>query len=203
MVRESENVSSDRDRGFVVMAIFRSKIDLEKGVASLKASGFMNGDVSALIPQPESSHEFAHTAGTKAPEGVTVGAATGAVTGGGFGWLVGAGAFAAPGFGVLIAAGPIVAALAGLGVGGTLGGVAGGLVGFGFPEYEAKRYEGHVREGGYLLSVHCIDSDWRNTAKEILERAGAVDIAPSHEARSADGERWSDETRRSAPSATV
>ena len=203
MVRENEIPISARDKGFVVMGIFRSRIDLERAMADLRANGFVNGDISALIPEPASSHEFGHTARTKAPEGVTAGAATGALTGGALGWLVGAGTLAIPGLGVLIAAGPIVAALAGLGIGGTVGGVAGGLVGFGFPEYEAKRYEGHIRDGGLLVSVHCVDSDWRNKAKEILERAGAIDIASSHEARSGEGAVDVDYTRRGPPSAAV
>jgi hypothetical protein len=52
----------------------------------------------------------------------------------------------------------------------------------GFPEYEAKRYEGRVKEGGILLSVHCDDSNWTKRAKEILERTGAQDVSSSGEA---------------------
>jgi hypothetical protein len=65
------------------------------------------------------------------------------------------GALAIPGIGPLIAAGPIMAGLAGLGVGGAVGGLVGALVGMGIPEYEAKLYEGRVKNGGVLLSVHC------------------------------------------------
>jgi len=60
------------------------------------------------------------------------------------GWLVGVGALAIPGVGPLIAAGPIVAALAGFGVGGAVGGIAGVLIGMGIAEYEANRYEGRL-----------------------------------------------------------
>ncbi len=205
MVRESDIPVSARDKNFVVMGIFQSRTALERGIADLRANGFVNGDISALIPQPESVHDFGHTAATKAPEGVSAGAAVGAVAGGVLGWLVGAGTLTIPGFGVLIAAGPIVAALAGLGGGSAIGGIAGGLIGFGFPEYEAKRYEGEVKRGGLLLSVHCIDSDWRKRAKEILEKAGATDVAATHESRSEDVTRSIDieQTRRPPPSASM
>jgi hypothetical protein len=204
MVRESDIPISAREKNYVVMAIFRTRTELEKGIAHLRVNGFLNGDISALIPQPDSTHEFAHTASTKAPEGVTAGVAAGAVAGGMFGWLVGVGSLVVPGFGILLAAGPIVAALAGLGAGSAIGGVAGGLIGFGFPEYEAKRYEGHVKDGGLLLSVHCIDSDWCDKAKELLERAGAVDIAAGHEARSRewDADVLSERERWTPPSAS-
>ena len=163
--------------------IYRNRIELERGVDQLKAANFRNTDISVLFPDNEGSKEFAHEKSTKAPEGATTGAATGAVVGGGLGWLVGIGALAIPGVGPFIAAGPIVAALAGLGAGGALGGVAGALVGAGIPEYEAKRYEGRIRHGGILLSVHCDSSEWTKQAKEILERTGAEDVASTGEAR--------------------
>ena len=133
-------------------------------------------------PRSEGTKDFAHEKNTKAPEGAATGAGTGAVVGGTLGWLAGIGALAIPGVGPLIAAGPIVAALAGAGVGGTVGGLAGALVGMGIPEYEAKRYEGRVKEGGILLSVHCDSSDWTKKAKEILERTGADDVSSTGEA---------------------
>ncbi len=76
----------------------------------------------------------------------------------------------------------IVATLTGIGVGGAVGGIAGALVGMGIPEYEAKRYEGRIKEGGILLSVHCDDSNWTTKAKHVLQRTGAQDIASTSEA---------------------
>jgi hypothetical protein len=102
--------------------------------------------------------------------------------GGALGWLAGIGALAIPGLGPFIAAGPIMAALAGAGVGGTVGGIGGALIGLGIPEYEAKRYEGRVKQGGILLSVHADSSDWTKRAKDILEQTGAQDIASTGEA---------------------
>ena len=126
--------------------------------------------------------DFAHEKNTKAPEGAATGAGSGAVLGGTLGWLTGIGALAIPGLGPFIAAGPIVAALAGVGVGGAIGGITGALIGLGIPEYEAKRYEGRIKEGGILLSVHCDDSNWIKRAKEILQRTGAQDVSSSGEA---------------------
>jgi hypothetical protein len=205
MVSETKAPLRAHDRNYVVMGIFQSRTAMENGIADLRANGFANGDISALLPRPESVHDFRHTATTKAPEGASTGAAVGGVAGGMLGWLVGAGTLAIPGFGVLIAAGPIVAALAGLGGGSAIGGIAGGLIGFGVPEYEAKRYEGQVRGGGLLLSVHCTDSDWRDKAKGILERAGATDIAATHESRTAEKSENIDieSSRRIPPSASI
>jgi hypothetical protein len=101
--------------------------------------------------------------------------------GGTLGLLAGIGALAIPGVGPLIAAGPIMGALAGLGVGGAVGGLVGALVGMGIPEYEAKRYEGRIKEGGILLSVHCNTSEEVSRAKEILKQTGAEDIASAGE----------------------
>jgi hypothetical protein len=140
--------------------------------------------VSVLFPENQGTKDFAHEKNTKAPEGATTGAGTGAVLGGGLGWLVGIGALAIPGLGPFIAAGPIVAALAGVGVGGAIGGLTGALIGMGIPEYEAKRYEGRVKDGGILLSVHSDTSEEIKRAKEILERTGAQDISSTGQARS-------------------
>ena len=167
-----------------VFGIFKTHMSVESAVDILKAAGFSSTDISVLMPNSDSTHEFAHQKDTKAPEGATTGVTAGAVLGGGLGWLVGIGALAIPGVGPLIAAGPIMAALAGAGVGGALGGITGALVGMGIPEYEAKRYEGMVKDGGMLLSVHSDNSDETQRAKEILEKAGATDIASSDEVKS-------------------
>jgi hypothetical protein len=162
--------------------IYKTQAGAEQAVDALKQAGFRNTDISALLPENEGTKDFAHEKNTKAPEGAATGAGTGAVVGGTLGWLAGIGALAIPGVGPLIAAGPIVAALAGAGVGGTVGGLTGALVGMGIPEYEAKRYEGRVKEGGILLSVHCDSSDWTKKAKDILERTGAEDVSSTGEA---------------------
>jgi hypothetical protein len=165
-----------------VFGIYPTRSSAENAVDALKAAEFRNSDISVLFPESTGTKEFAHEKNTKAPEGATTGAGTGAVVGGGLGWLLGIGALAIPGLGPFIAAGPIMAALAGAGVGGAVGGITGALIGMGIPEYEAKRYEGRVKDGGILLSVHSDDSKWTKKAKEILERTGAQDVSSTGEA---------------------
>jgi uncharacterized protein (TIGR02271 family) len=185
-----------------VFGIYPERSGAERGVDTLKAAGFRNTDISVLFPEGQGTKDFAHEKHTKAPEGAATGAGTGAVLGGGLGWLVGIGALAIPGIGPFIAAGPIVAALAGVGVGGAVGGITGALIGMGIPEYEAKRYEGHVKNGGILLSVHSDNSEWTSKAKDILKATGAKDIASTGEAiserKSGAGRRdeTSDDTRQ-------
>jgi Protein of unknown function (DUF3341) len=165
-----------------VYGIYATRSSVEVAVDTLRSEGFRNTDISVLFPENEGTKDFAHTKATKAPEGAATGAGAGAVVGGALGWLVGIGSLAIPGVGPFIAAGPIMAALAGAGVGGAVGGIAGALVGMGIPEYEAKRYEGRIRKGGILLSVHSDSSDWTKRAKRILERTGAEDVSSSGEA---------------------
>src|SRR5580700_10100659 len=169
-----------------VFGIYPSYTTVEMGVDGLKSAGFSNRDISVLLPESSGTKGFAHEKGTKAPEGASAGAGTGIVLGGAMGWLLGVGALAIPGLGPFIAAGPLMAMLAGAGVGGTVGGIAGALVGMGIPEYEAKRYEGRVKDGGILLSVHCDSSESIKRAKQILERTGAQDVSSTGEASSDD-----------------
>jgi hypothetical protein len=164
-----------------VFGIYATRELVSSGVDTLRAAGFRNTDISALFPANEGTKDFAHEKNTKAPEGATAGLASGAILGGALGWLAGIGALAIPGVGPLIAAGPIMAALAGVGAGAVTGGVVGALVGLGMPEYEAKRYEGRIRSGGILLSVHCDNSDWVSRAEKILKDTGAEEIASAGE----------------------
>jgi hypothetical protein len=164
-----------------VFGIYKSTAQAELAVDRIMAAGFSNNDISVLLPDTQNTREFAHEKNTKAPEGTTTGVTTGGVVGGTLGLLAGIGALAIPGVGPFIAAGPIMAALAGVGVGGAVGGLIGALVGMGIPEYEAKRYEGRVKAGGVLLSVHCDTSDEISRAKDVLKATGAEDIASAGE----------------------
>jgi Protein of unknown function (DUF3341) len=169
--------------------IYRTQSGLENAVQMLRDERFSNSDVAVLLPESVSSRELGTQKASKAPEGATAGAGSGAVLGGILGWLVGIGSLAIPGVGPFIAAGPIVAALAGAGVGGAVGGLAGALVGMGIPEYEAKRYEGRLTEGGILLSIHCDSSEEIDRAKKIMERTGAEDISHTSESSVKEGDR--------------
>src|ERR1700733_13396235 len=181
-----------------VFGIYPTLSSADHATDTLVRSGFSPSDISALLPENLGSRQIGTEKATKAPEGAATGAGSGAVLGGALGLLAGIGALAIPGVGPLIAAGPIMAALAGVGVGGAVGGFTGALIGFGIPEYEAKRYEGRVQKGGLLLSVHCDSSDAVKRAKDIMKITGAEDISSTGEAASSDTSRTSEEVRRTA-----
>jgi Protein of unknown function (DUF3341) len=166
-----------------VFGLAKSEAQAISMVERLKAAGFSPNDISVLFPDKSGTKDFAYEQHTKAPEGAAAGAGTGGILGGALGWLIGIGALAIPGLGPFIAAGPIMAALSGAAAGAALGGLTGALIGMGIPEYEAKRYEGKVREGNILISVHTDDRDERARARRILEEAGAEDVADTAEAR--------------------
>jgi hypothetical protein len=165
-----------------VFCIATSRSQAEQIVDRLKIARFSNNDISVLFPDKGTTRDFAHEKNTKAPEGAVTGAGTGGVVGGVLGWIAGIGALAIPGVGTFIAAGPIIAALSGAAVGATVGGIAGGLIGLGIPEIEAKRYEGKIKEGNTLISVHTENSEEIAKAKEIFTSAGAQDICSTGEA---------------------
>jgi hypothetical protein len=169
-------------KNIAVFGIYPDQLTAEDAVDSLKDAGFRNTDISVLFPDNQGSKDFAHEKHTKAPEGAVTGGSSGAVIGGALGWLAGIGALAIPGVGPFIAAGPLMGMLGGIGVGSAIGGLTGALIGLGIPEYEAKRYEGRIKHGSILLSVHCDDSAWAKRAKNILSQTGAEDVASTGEA---------------------
>jgi hypothetical protein len=159
-----------------VFGIYPDRLSVEEAVENLRAAGFRSADISVLFQENQGTKDLAHEKNTKAPEGATTGGVLGGVCGGVLGWLTGIGALVIPGLGPLIAAGPIVAALAGLGAMGAVGGVVGALAGLGMPEYEAKRFEGRIKQGGILMSVHCDNDDWIKRATDLLRQTGAENI---------------------------
>ena len=159
-----------------VVGVLSSSLQAENIVVELQRSGFLRKDISTLFPDQQGTRDFAHEQHTKAPEGAVTGASAGGMVGGTLGLLAGVGALAIPGVGPFIAAGPIMAALSGAAAGAAVGGVSGALVGLGIPEVEAKQYEGKLKAGNILLSVHAEDGERRSRAKEIFERGGAMNV---------------------------
>jgi hypothetical protein len=174
-------------KNVAVFGLYPSEVTLAEGLDQLQLAGFSSTEVSVLFSRNSGDtlgdQDLVHEKHSKAPEGLATGAGSGAILGGALGWLAGLGMLAIPGLGPFVAAGPIMAALSGIGVGGTIGGLTGALIGSGMPEYEAKRYEGRLRKGGILLSVHCDSPELEKKAKRILERSGAQDVASTREAR--------------------
>lgn len=165
-----------------VYCIALDQLHAETIVARLKDAGFPSNDISVLFPDKGGTRDFAHEQNTKLPEGAATGGVAGMGTGAVLGWLAGIGSLAIPGVGPFIAAGPILAALGGAAVGGAAGGIIGGLIGMGIPEYEAKLYDGKVRSGNILISVHTENTDQLKAAKKIFEDAKADDIRSTSEA---------------------
>lgn len=165
-----------------VFCIARTEAQTRDIVDKLKVLGFSSEDISVLFPDRAGTRDFAYEQHTKAPEGATAGGLVGGTAGGVLGWLAGVGTLAIPGLGAFLAAGPLMVALAGVAIGGTAGGLVGALIGLGIPEFEAKRYEGKLREGKILISVHTEDAKERGRAKDVFELAGAEDIAYTGEA---------------------
>jgi hypothetical protein len=163
--------------------IYRDKDTVADAIETLKASGFRAADISVLYPENQGSKDLAHEKHTKAPEGAVAGGSIGALAGAGVGWLASAGMLGAMALEPTLSAGPILSVFSGVGVGVMAGGLVGGLAGMGIPEYEAKRFEGRVRHGGILLSVHCDNPEWRRTAVKLLKQSGAMDISTAGEAR--------------------
>lgn len=164
-----------------VFCISKSIEQTESIVNQLKVAGFASNDISVLLPDKNTTKDFAHEKHTKAPEGAAIGGSVGIGTGAVLGWLAGIGSLAIPGLGPFIAAGPIMATLSGAALGAATGGLMGGLIGIGIPEYEAIRYEGKIKSGGILISVHAADGEAIDQAKEIFEHAHAEDISSTEE----------------------
>jgi hypothetical protein len=164
------------NKNTAVFGMYPDRLSVDEAAEALRAAGFRGTDISALFQENQGTKDFAHEKSTKAPEGAAAGGIAGGLSGGVLGWLTGVGALAIPGLGPLIAAGPVVAALAGVGAVGAVGGIIGALAGLGVPEYEAKRFEGRVKRGGVLMSVHCDNRDWVKRARDLLRQTGAEDI---------------------------
>lgn len=164
-----------------VFCTVTNRMAAEDLVQQLKVAGFANSDISVLMSDQVGTKDFAIDNETKAPEGAATGMGAGLAAGGVLGWLAGIGTLAIPGVGPLIAAGPIMAALGGAALGGTIGGITGALIGLGIPEFEAKIYEGKLKSGSALISVHSESREQTDRAKQIMESVGADNISSSSE----------------------
>jgi hypothetical protein len=164
-----------------VFGLYATAEAAQEAFDHLLSSGFPRTEISILVPDNENTRLFSQKNQSIATEVTATGASTGGLVGGGLGLLAGLGELAVPGIGALMAAGPITATLVGAAVGGTLGGLVGALIGIGIPEYEARMYEGAVKEGGILLSIHCESSEKVTAAEDALQSTGAGQVASTCE----------------------
>lgn len=170
-------MNHEHDHDQAVFCIAENRAGAIDVVESLRAAGFRESEISFAMADGDSGGEIVMEGNTKAPEGAATGAGSGLLLGGALGWAAGIGALAIPGLGPFIAAGPIMAALSGAAIGSAAGGLTGGLVGLGFSEYEAKEYEGYLKDGRALIAVRVENDDEVKRAKEIYRRAGAEHIS--------------------------
>jgi hypothetical protein len=176
-------------RRFIAIGVFSTATQAEVGVDVLITAGIPSAGISVLLPEQHNTKSAAQSGpvsaakphGTKTATVATIGATGGGALFGSLAVLVGAGALAIPGIGPLIAAGPLMAGLAGLGVGGAIGGLAGALVGMGLQEDEARRYVSQVGGGRTLVVVHCDTPEETAKAKAALERAGPEEVSSTTE----------------------
>lgn len=164
-----------------VFGIYKMRREAENAVNALRTNGFDTKDISVLLPEDMGKQDHFHLKASKIPEGAVAGASAGAVLGGTLSLLASIGTLMIPGVGPFIAAGPLLSALAGIGLGGTAGALAGGLAAYGISEVDARRYEELLKEGRVLVSVHSDNVDLAAKAKNIMEATGAIEVSISSE----------------------
>lgn len=138
------------EEGETVFGIFESRRTLKKAIQELKENDFRRSDISVLMQANEETSKLLEENSLS--------------------WLSGARTITIPELGEFISAGPVMLAIEGAGM-------ASGLMGMGTPEYEARRFEMLVKEGGLLIMIHTEDPQWSLTAHELLDTCGAKDIA--------------------------
>jgi hypothetical protein len=157
-----------------VCGIYKTRRESEIAVNALRTNGFQTRDISVLLPESMGAQDYYHIRVSKTPEGVMTDATSGAFLGGTLSLLASLGKLSMPGIGPLIAAGPLMAAIVGAEVGGTTRALAGGLIGFGIAEDEARKYEESVKNGGVLVFIYVYDFALHVKAKNILELTGSI-----------------------------
>lgn len=173
-----------------VMCIVKTPNQIEVILGQLQSAGFPSHDISVLYPNTEATRDLSPEQGNQAPEGAVAGAGAGGLYGGALGLLVGIGSLAIPGIGPFIAAGPILGAISGVAAGATVGGVAGALIGMGLPEHEARNYDGKIKGGNILISVHTENAIEQKRAEALFTAAQADNICSTGESTTTKTTEW-------------
>lgn len=162
-----------------VFCLATSRNHADQVLHRLKTSGFPSHSLSALFPDNDPEAGPSPSKHRSGPPGVLARTAWWAARRSGFGTIA---ALTIPGAGSFVVVGPIIAALNG----GTTGGVVDRLRGIGIPEIEATRYEGRIKQGQILISVHAENPDEIARAKAIFMETGAQDFCTLGEASPKD-----------------
>ena len=151
-----------------IVGVFDGPNHAEQALNGLKNAGFTPEQVSVVAQDKQEVQQMAENT-DMAGEGAAGGAVTGGLLGGLAGFLVGISALVIPGIGPIVGTGILLSTLAGAGIGAAAGGLIGALMGHGVPEEDAREYEGHVRQGSILLTVHALSADEERRAREIFD----------------------------------
>ncbi len=171
-------------RNIAAFGIYADQISGAEAMDSLVRIGFRNEDIAILRQHNTGSKDFGHERHTKAPAMAAAGAVCGVLIGGILGWLVSAGIFGTvPLLAPFLPPDHLGAVLTGIGAGSVLGLLIGALAGSAIPTYEARRYDGRIRNGEILLSAHCDNPDWMKRAEAVLRETGARGVGTRAEAR--------------------
>jgi hypothetical protein len=147
-------------------------------VSRLGAAGFDDEAISILMKDDRTTRRFGSDydiAPDEVPE------AAGARVGGAMDVMGGLAPLTLDGVGPLVATGPLLIGLGGTTAGPAGGGVAGGLVGLGMPEFEARIYDGKLKTGSILLSVNAPNGDRLRRVTALFQQAGASHITTTTE----------------------
>lgn len=166
MVMATNEVTTNKR---TVAGVFSDSSHAERALNGLRDGGFTPEQVSVIAKDSEDTRRVVENTEMGTAEAAGSGAVAGTVIGGLAGWLLGISALAIPGIGPIVGAGIIGTTLAGAGIGAAAGGLIGALTAEGIPEEDAREYEGHVKSGSILLTVHATSDEQATQARQIFE----------------------------------
>src|SRR5271167_2303453 len=160
-----------------VIAIYETHTQAEDAVKELEKSGF---DMAKMSIVGKDYHTDEHVVGYYTTgDRMKYWGKLGAVWGGVWGILIGAGAFAIPGIGPVLVAGPlvgsIIGALEGAAVVGGLTAVGAGLVSIGIPKDSVVKYESALKADKFILLAHGTAVEVAK-AKDILQTTHPTEL---------------------------
>ncbi|HET6423582.1 MAG TPA: general stress protein [Planctomycetaceae bacterium] len=133
-----------------VIGVFKSQQEAQRAIADLRKQGYTEDQIGVISQHSDGT--TTSDSGTSVEEGAVAGAATGA----GLGALWGLGILSnvLPGIGPAIFGGTLGILLSSAAAGAAAAGIGGALVGMGIPDDDAKYYEGEVKAGRTIVTVH-------------------------------------------------
>ncbi|HEV8002808.1 MAG TPA: general stress protein [Planctomycetaceae bacterium] len=149
-----------------VVGVFKERLEADRAIDDLLTAGFRNDQIGVLSRDAKGKTVDKNSAEKETH--MSDGAVTGAVAGAGVGGLIGLGVLAGvvPVLGPAIAAGTLATILTNAAGGAAVAGLSGALIGWGIPEEHAKYYDGELKAGRIVVTVHA--GDRKQAALTIL-----------------------------------